>query len=138
MPPASMVAGATICTCGGVVSGAATTTTEAVASAKLSLKSDARTLKPSDEPTTASAGIVKDDWSGSSESGSSVELSCLNVSAFTPTLSLVAADRRIVVPGAACGGALRLTTGGVVSGTAATLKIASAVPVLPAASRAIA
>ena len=64
--------------------------------------------------------------------------STANATDLTPTLSVAAAERCTVVPGAACGGAFKVITGFSVSGSAVIVTLASAVAVLPLVSRAIA
>ena len=56
----------------------------------------------------------------------------------TPPASAADADTVIVVPGDACGGSWIETVGGVVSGAATMVMVAWSVPVLFAASRAVA
>ena len=64
--------------------------------------------------------------------------STANATDLTPTLSVAAAERCTVVPGAACGGAFKVITGFSASGSAVIVTLASAVAVLPLVSRAIA
>src|SRR5439155_26904325 len=125
-------------TVGGVVSGAWTTVSVLVASLVLSLKSVARAERRNDAPMGTSAAIR---WVASY--GGVVTLaistpSTANATDLTPTLSVAAAERCTVVPGAACDGAFRVTAGFSVSGSAEIVTLASAIAVLPLASRAVA
>src|SRR4051812_17662951 len=67
-----------------------------------------------------------------------VVVSAARTTEATSTLSDAVAVTCRTVPGAACNGALTLTTGFSVSGTPTIVTVAEAVPRLPAASRAVA
>src|SRR5206468_12658897 len=64
--------------------------------------------------------------------------STANATDLTPTLSVAVAERCTVVPGAACDGAFKVTTGFSVSGSAVIVTLASPVALLPLVSRAVA
>src|SRR2546426_12586042 len=113
-------------------------TTVRVSSLVLPLKSIACADTFNDEPTDVSAGIAC-----VASYGGSVLLPIWTpltekTTAATPTLSVAFADSRMIVPGAACAGAFKLTTGFSVSGRAEIVRIASAFAVLPLVSRAVA